>query len=1060
MSVKKSTKKKTLKIVDSFSKSNKTKTYKRSPLSKDMITGSKSKSKSKTPEPSKTMEKVKGRRLNEEFIDILGEFNQLLVKRGEFMRGRAYQKAQEAIMNYPDNITEVSQISSFKGIGATITSKLGEYVTTGKIEALERERNNPLHIFTEIYGIGPKKAKDLIENNIKSLEELKARKHEVLNETQLLGLEYYEDILKRIPRDEIDEYESIFVKEFNAIKNEKSSFEIVGSYRRGAKMSGDIDVIITDKGNDKSVFEKFIKRLVDEKIIIHKLTDGKTKTLVITKLPDKPARRVDFLYSSPQEYPFAILYFTGSKVFNTVMRQRALNMGYSLNEHGFYLMDGKKKGAKLETEFSSEKEIFDFLHMEYKEPQERIDGHSVVVDDTKIPQNTIIESKVEEKVKSKITTKKTTPKKTSSPKEIKNKTLKSKKILPKKHIENFKKQGIDYLKSMIEEEISGAIKYANDVYYNNPDKPAMSDNEYDIMKEYMESQYPSNPVLKEIGAPIERNKVLLPYEMWSMDKIKPTTDALPKWIEKYNSPQEYVISAKLDGVSGLYTTEGDEPKLYTRGNGKVGQDVSHLIPYLNLPSKKDIVMRGEFIMSKKTFNEVYGGTNSNARNLVAGIVNKLTKSVKDYENLDFVGYELIKPEVKCSYQLKHLEELNVITVQNEITTELTNDYLSSKLVSWRKTYDYDIDGIIVAHDKIHPRVSGNPDHAFAFKMVLSDQIAEAKVVDVLWSPSKDGFLKPKIRIEPVELGGVKIEYATAFNASFIENNKLGIGALVEIIRSGDVIPYIQKVVVPAETLKMPDEEYIWNDTHVDIMLKDKSSNETVRLKNITGFFTDIGVDGLSSGNIKKIIKAGYDSVPKILEMTESDFLKVEGFKEKMANKAYTNIKTQIGSASLLTLMKASNIFGRGLGERKIKPIMEEYPDILISKLSDEDKVKNVMKVKGMAKKSAEAFVKSIEDFNLFLIQVNLTHKLHDMPEVKNLDVNHPLYKKKIVMTGFRDKTLEESIKAVGGELGSSVSKNTFVLLVKSLDETTGKIEQAKKLDVPIMTPNDFALKYI
>ena len=112
------------------------------------------------------------------------------------------------------------------------------------------------------------------------------------------------------------------------------------------------------------------------------------------------------------------------------------------------------------------------------------------------------------------------------------------------------------------------------------------------------------------------------------------------------------------------------------------------------------------------------------------------------------------------------------------------------------------------------------------------------------------------------------------------------------------------------------------------------------------------------------------------------------------------------------------------------------------------------------KKSAEAFVKSIEDFNLFLIQVNLTHKLHDMPEVKNLDVNHPLYKKKIVMTGFRDKTLEESIKAVGGELGSSVSKNTFVLLVKSLDETTGKIEQAKNLDVPIMTPNDFALKYI
>ena len=1055
-SVKKSTKKKTLKLVDSFSKSNKKKTYKRRSPNKLM----KSRSKSKTPDTPKTLEKMKGRRLNEEFIDILGEFNQLLLKRGEFMRGRAYQKAQESIMNYPDNITEVSQISSFKGIGATIISKLGEYVTTGKIEALEKERNNPLHIFTEIYGVGPKKAKDLIEKGIRTLDDLKARKNEVLNETQLLGLTYYEDILKRIPRSEIEEYETIFKKEFGSVNNGDSSFEIVGSYRRGAKTSGDIDIIITDKNNDKTIFEKFINRLVDEKIIVHKLTDGKTKTLVIAKIGDKPARRVDFLYSPPSEYHFATLYFTGSKVFNTVMRQRALNMGYSLNEHGFYVMEGKKKGPKVTDEFSSEKKIFDFLHMDYKEPVDRIDGRSVIVDDTKVPQNTILEEKVEEKVKSKLTSKKTTPKKAVSPKDKKNKTLKSKKIPPKKHIENFKKQGIDYLILMTEDEIAGAIKYANDVYYNNPDKPAMSDNEYDIVKEYMETNYSSNPILKEIGAPIERNKVLLPYEMWSMDKIKPTTDALPKWIEKYNSPKEYVISAKLDGVSGMYTTEGDEPKLYTRGNGTVGQDVSHLIPYLNLPSKKDIVMRGEFIMSKKVFNDVYGGTNSNARNLVAGIVNKLTKSVKDYENLDFVAYELIKPEVKSSYQLKHLEELNVITVRNENTTELSNEYLSSKLVSWRKTYDYDIDGIIVAHDKIHPRVTGNPDHAFAFKMVLSDQIAEAKVVDVLWSPSKDGFLKPKIRIEPVELGGVKIEYATAFNASFIENNKLGIGALVEIIRSGDVIPYIQKVVVPAETLKMPDDEYVWNDTHVDIILKDKSSNETVRLKNITGFFTDIGVDGLSSGNIKKIIDAGNDSVPKILAMKEADFLKVDGFKEKLANKAYTNIKKQIESVSLLTLMKASNIFGRGLGERKIKPIMEEYPDILVSKLSNEDKIKNVMKVKGMAKKSAEAFVHSIGDFNLFLIQVKLTDKLHDMPQVKNLDVNHPLYKKKIVMTGFRDKTLEESIKAVGGELGSSVSKNTFVLLVKSLDETTGKIEQAKKFDVLIMTPNDFALKYI
>ena len=1007
-----------------------------------------------------------GHRLNEEFIDILGEFNQLLISRGEFMRGRAYQKAQESIMNYPDNITEVSQISGFKGIGATITSKLGEYVTTGKIAALEKERNNPLHIFTQIYGVGPKKAKDLIEKGVRTLEDLKEKKDELLNETQLIGLQYYEDILKRIPRDEIELYEKTFMKAFDSIKNNGSSFDIVGSYRRGAKTSGDIDVIITDKSNDKSVFEKFIKRMVDDNTIVHKLTDGKTKTLVIAKLDDKHlARRVDFLYSPPNEYAFATLYFTGSKVFNTVMRQRALNMGYSLNEHGFYIMDGKKKGAKLEQEFASEKEIFDFLHMDYKEPEKRINGQSVVVDEIKLPPSTIDKtiqqlSDSTSVNKINISNKKSTPKKSNSPKEKKNKTLKSNKVPPKKHIIEFKKKGIDHLHTMHEEELARAIKWANDVYYNNPDEPAMTDNEYDIIKEYMEKHYTSNPVLKEIGAPIERNKVLLPYEMWSMDKIKPTTDALPKWIEKYKSPKEYVISAKLDGVSGLYSTEGDAPKLYTRGNGTVGQDVSHLIPHLNLPTTKDLVIRGEFMISKKNFADNYASTNSNARNLVAGIVNKLTKSVKDYENLDFVGYEVIKPDVKISYQLKHLEKIGVKTVRHEIITELSNDLLSAKLISWRKYYDYDIDGIIVAHDKTYSRESGNPDHAFAFKMVLSDQFAEAKVVDLIWTPSKDGFLKPRIRIEPIVLGGVKIEYATAFNASFVENNKLGIGALVEIIRSGDVIPYIQKVSMPAETIKMPDEEYVWNDTHVDIMLKDKSSNEIVRLKNIAGFFTDIEVVGLSSGNIKKIIDAGNDSVPKILAMNVEDFLKINGFKETLANKIYTNIKKQIQGVSLITLMKATNIFGRGLGERKIRPIMEEYPDILVNKESDEDKIKKVMKVKGMAKKSAESFVESIEDFNLFLIQMDLTSKLNDMPEMKNVDKDHPLYDKKVVMSGFRDKTLEESIRSVGGDIGTSINKTTFVLLVKSVDDTSGKIDQAKKLGILIMTPTEFAVKYI
>jgi NAD-dependent DNA ligase len=98
--------------------------------------------------------------------------------------------------------------------------------------------------------------------------------------------------------------------------------------------------------------------------------------------------------------------------------------------------------------------------------------------------------------------------------------------------------------------------------------------------------------------------------------------------------------------------------------------------------------------------------------------------------------------------------------------------LSEILLKWRAEYLYEIDGVIVTNDKVYSRKTGNPDHSFAFKMVLSDQIAEAKVVDVLWTPSKDGYLKPRVQIEPIQLGGVKIEYATGFNGSLLNRTRL------------------------------------------------------------------------------------------------------------------------------------------------------------------------------------------------------------------------------------------------------------------------------------------------
>jgi DNA ligase (NAD+) len=977
-------------------------------------------------------------RYNEKFIEVLEKVSNIMLKQGETFRARAYQKAQEFIMSYPNNIQNLNELKGKPNIGPAVLEKLEEFISTGTLKIIEREKNNPVNILSDVYGIGPKKAQELVDQGITTIEQLRTNQKQVLNDTQIVGLKYYEDILKRIPRQEIEEYNTLFKNIFkDQIKNASSSYEIVGSYRRRAVDSGDIDVILTS--NMSAFFTTFIDILIKQKIIIEVLSRGPSKCLVIARIsPSSTARRVDFLYTTKEEYPFSILYFTGSKIFNTVMRNQALTMGLTMNEHGLYKMENKKKAEKVEHNFETERDIFTYLNMEYKEPWERVDGRAF----------------------KEITEKKALPQKKKLI--IEEDPINEVFSLPL-FINNLKKNGTTQLNNLSVNDFINILRELTKAYHN--ETPLLTDIEYDIIKDYFEIKYPFeySSWSKEVGAPVEqnKNKATLPYQMGSMDKIKPDTNEILNWTKKFKGP--YVLSCKLDGVSGLYTTEGPSPKLYTRGDGKVGQDISYLIPYLNLPKNKNLVIRGEFIIEKNVFETKYKNEFANPRNMVAGIINHKSIDKNKIIDVHFVAYEVIKPILNPSEQMEFLRnDLKTECVLNRLESTISNELLSQLLIDNRRIYKYEIDGIIVTNDNVYERKPGNPEHAFAFKMVLSDQLAEATVVDVIWSPSKDGYLKPRVQILPINLGGVRIEYATGFNGAFIKNNKIGIGAVIKIVRSGDVIPHILSVTVPASEAKMPTQSYKWNSTNVDIILENMEQDETVREKNITGFFKKIEVEGLGSGNVSRIIEAGYNTVPKIINMTVDDFLKVEGFKSTMANKIYNGIKEKTSSTSLVILMTASNLFGRTLGEKKIELIMNEYPDILISKESNAQKIQKILTVKGIAEKSAEAFVENIKTFNNFIKDCGLQHKQtikqEPIQNKQNIQI-HPLFGRTIIMTGFRDKNLEDKIKSAGAKLGSSVSKNTTLVIVKHLEEDTGKASDAKKIGVPLITVEDFNNKY-
>jgi NAD-dependent DNA ligase len=243
------------------------------------------------------------------------------------------------------------------------------------------------------------------------------------------------------------------------------------------------------------------------------------------------------------------------------------------------------------------------------------------------------------------------------------------------------------------------------------------------------------------------------------------------------------------------------------------------------------------------------------------------------------------------------------------------------------------------------------------------------------------------------------------------------------------------------------------------MLENANEDPTVKEKNITGFFRGIGVEGLSSGNISRLISAGYDTVPKIISMTETDFLKIEGFKGKMANKLYTGILQKLKEASIIELMAASNIFGRGFSEKKMELILNELPN-LISDETIAEKIASVKDVRGMAIKTAEAFVDKIDDFKKFIIECGLEDKLYEKPKMKSVDQSNPLFEKTIVLTGTRDKNIIEYLKNAGANQGTNVSKTTFLVIAKNKDEDTGKAEEARKLNIPIMSIEEFNQTYM
>jgi DNA polymerase beta len=311
---------------------------------------------------------------------------------GNRFKVRAYNKVLDQLREVPairsmDDITA----ANVTGIGESIRKKLQEIIDTGKLEISEATKAT-IEAYNEIitvHGIGHVKALELIRDGIRTIADLR-KNSDVLNAVQKLGLRFHDDIQKRIPRKEMLKHEVLLLKEFS---DAGFTGSIAGSFRRGLTSSGDIDLLITPTAAaaagaaDEAVkrFHEVVNGKSMKKYIHAILALGDKKCMAVVKLPrHKTYRRLDILLTSPGEYPYALLYFTGSQNFNIGFRTEALKQGYTINEHGMVPVAGEpakpkpKRKTKTATrqvpEMQAEEDIFRFLGINYVKPQDRLEN--------------------------------------------------------------------------------------------------------------------------------------------------------------------------------------------------------------------------------------------------------------------------------------------------------------------------------------------------------------------------------------------------------------------------------------------------------------------------------------------------------------------------------------------------------------------------------------------------------------------------------------------------------------------------------------------------------------
>jgi DNA ligase (NAD+) len=598
--------------------------------------------------------------------------------------------------------------------------------------------------------------------------------------------------------------------------------------------------------------------------------------------------------------------------------------------------------------------------------------------------------------------------------------------------------------------------------------PLISDAAYDRLVEQLRALAPQHPFLHTVEPEqfVTRVQVRHPLPMLSIEKVyiekSHDLERLHRFVQSVEKAAHalgvdqplFKVTVKLDGLAG----RDDGKVLASRGNGLVGYDISNAFDKGVVPIGGRGQGLGEIVAVQSYFDAHLADKFEHPRNMVVGIISSDTLNPDAQKALDdgmvhFMPYS----QMPCwqGHGATLLQDLTAI-----------GDTLMAKT-------DYPLDGLVVAVMDAQIKTKlGATDHHYRWQIAVKrkGETAETTVQGVQWQVGRTGHMTPVLEVAPVTLSGATIRRVTAHNATKITDDRIGPGARVEIIRSGEVIPKIERVLTPA--LEVTTPSHCPRCQHA-LSWEKKSNGQSSAKKEIlflyclnpqcpgrveeqlSHWFKTLGnADWFGIKTIQKLVAAGYDSLEKIYAMTLDGFQTL-GFGPVLSeNLVAALITSRTKSIEDWRFLAAFGIERLGVGDsRKLLShfALEAIPGIGADRIST---------IKGFKGRKSQAMVASLAALRpTFLHMLALGFNLQKTPLLADQSgIQSPIAGNKVVFSGKMQEGSREQMQAQARELGalvqSAVSGTTDILICGS-NVGPAKRKKAAELGVKMLSEADY-----